>query len=225
MYYTWGTSSQHSAGFLTGGDDAALLLDQISAVGEKHDEIDFEFLGNVSGKPYVIHTNIFTQGGGGREVQFYPWFDPSADYHNYTIHWTPSQVVWYVDSIPIRFFRNYESMGIPYPKKKAMRVYSSIWNADSWATRAGLDKINWSKAPFIAKLRRFRERGTCTYEGPQSISLCDAQSPPYPLQLTAHQQNQMKWVTSKFMVYDYCKDIKRFNGWIPGECFMPQYTS
>ncbi|KAI3446999.1 hypothetical protein Pfo_003664 [Paulownia fortunei] len=200
----------------------------LSSTGDKHDEIDFEFLGNISGQPYIIHTNIYTQGGGGREQQFYPWFDPTADYHNYTIHWNPSEVVWYVDSIPIRVFRNYQSEGIPYPNQQAMRVYSSLWNADSWATRGGLDKIDWTKAPFIARLRHFRARA-CKYDGPVSISQCAAPtrgnwwSSPVYSQLSFAQQGQMNWVRNNYIIYDYCKDFKRFNGQIPGECFKPQY--
>ncbi|KAK6151824.1 hypothetical protein DH2020_014459 [Rehmannia glutinosa] len=200
----------------------------LSSTGEKHDEIDFEFLGNTSGQPYIIHTNIYTQGGGGREQQFYPWFDPTTDYHNYTIHWNPSQVVWYVDSIPIRVYRNYESVGIPYPNQQAMRVYSSLWNADSWATRGGLDKIDWTKAPFIARLRHFRARA-CKYEGPFSITQCGAPTPanwwnsPIYTQLSIAQQGQINWVRNNHIIYDYCKDFKRFNGQFPGECFKSQF--
>ncbi|KAL3839897.1 hypothetical protein ACJIZ3_024488 [Penstemon smallii] len=198
------------------------------STGDKHDEIDFEFLGNISGQPYVIHTNIFTRGEGGREQQFYPWFDPTADYHNYTIHWNPSEVVWYVDGIPIRVYKNYESEGIPYPKQQPMRVYTSIWNADSWATRNGLDKIDWTKAPFVAKLRRFRARA-CSYHGPLSISQCGAPSPgnwwnsPVYSKLSNAKQEEINWVRENYMIYDYCKNITRYNGYLPGECLRAQY--
>ncbi|KAM3320484.1 putative xyloglucan endotransglucosylase/hydrolase protein 26 [Capsicum chacoense] len=198
----------------------------LSSTGNKHDEIDFEFLGNVSGQPYTIHTNIYTQGIGGREQQFYPWFDPTTDYHNYTIHWNPSAVVWYVDDIPIRVFRNYLSQGIEYPNAQAMGVYSSLWNADDWATRGGLDKINWNSAPFIASYRNFRTRA-CLWNGPVSINQCANYNwwytwPQYR-QLSYAKQGQMDWIRNKYMIYDYCKDYKRFNGQFPAECFKPQY--
>lgn len=192
-----------------------------STTGEdKHDEIDFEFLGNVSGQPYVIHTNIYTDGAGGREQQFYPWFDPTQDYHNYTIHWNPSKVVWYVDSIPIRVYKNYPRDGIPYPHKQPMRVYSSIWNADSWATRGGLDKIQWEKAPFVARLRHFRPMA-CEYGGAGSISQC-YNAPAAYIRLNDADKKRMTSVREKYMIYDYCKDNERYHGLFPGECLKEQ---
>ncbi|GKC16046.1 probable xyloglucan endotransglucosylase/hydrolase protein 26 [Tanacetum coccineum] len=200
----------------------------LSSTGAKHDEIDFEFLGNSTGEPYTVHTNIFTQGQGNREQQFQLWFDPTADYHNYTIHWNPTEVVWYVDSIPIRVFRNYQSEGIAYPNQQGMRVYSSLWNADNWATRGGLVKIDWTAAPFVAYYRRFRARA-CKWNGPVSITECAIPSKAnwwtsnVYRQLTMSQQGQLKWVQDNHMIYNYCTDVKRFKGQMAPECSKPQY--
>ncbi|KAJ9538714.1 hypothetical protein OSB04_031447 [Centaurea solstitialis] len=200
----------------------------LSSMGANHDEIDFEFLGNSTGEPYTVHTNIYTQGQGNREQQFQLWFDPTADFHNYTIHWNPTEIVWYVDSLPIRVFKNYQSEGIAYPSQQGMRVYSSLWNADNWATRGGLVKIDWTAAPFVANYRRFRARA-CKWDGPVSIIQCGLPTPanwwtsPAYKQLTISQQGQLKWAQDNHMIYNYCTDYKRFNSQMPPECSKPQY--
>lgn len=191
-------------------------------MGAKHYEIDFEFLGNSTGEPYTLHTNIFTQGQGNREQQFQLWFDPTANFHNYAIHWNPSEVAWYVDSIPIRVFRNYQSQGIAYPNQQGTQVYSSLRNADNLGTRGGLVKIDWAAAPFVANYSRFMARA-CKWNGLVNISQCDITTRATACLQTIDKRGQLKWVRNNHMIYKYCTNYKRFNGQIPLECSKAQY--
>ncbi|KAI5414934.1 Xyloglucan endotransglucosylase/hydrolase protein 24, variant 2, partial [Lathyrus oleraceus] len=169
------------------------------------DEIDFEFLGNVSGQPYILHTNVFSQGKGNREQQFYLWFDPTADFHTYSILWNPQHIIFSVDGTAIREFKNMESKGVAFPKNQAMRIYSSLWNADDWATRGGLVKTDWNEGPFIASYRNFN---------------ADASSSNawYSQQLDSTSKERLSWVQKNYMIYNYCNDTKRFPQGLPTEC-------
>ncbi|XVF88585.1 hypothetical protein PTKIN_Ptkin19aG0062700 [Pterospermum kingtungense] len=233
MYINWGA---HHSSFSGNGEDLQLVLDQtsgsavkskraflfgsiemliklvpgnsagtvttyyLSYTGDKHDEIDYEFLGNVSGQPYIV-----TQTSTLKEKET----ENSNSTCGLTQLLTPyTGIPWHIDNLPICVFRNYENEGIAFPNKQGMRVYSSLWNADNWATRGGLEKIDWKSAPFIAKLRRFRARA-CKWKGPVSINQCASKSPanwwtsPSYSQLSSTKFGQMKWDRDNFMIYDY----------------------
>ncbi|XP_010526338.1 PREDICTED: probable xyloglucan endotransglucosylase/hydrolase protein 21 [Tarenaya hassleriana] len=193
----------------------------LKSEGSTWDEIDFEFLGNLSGDPYIVHTNVYTQGKGDREQQFYLWFDPTADFHTYSILWNPSHIVFYVDGRPIREFKNLEEMGVAYPKSQPMRMYCSLWNADDWATRGGLVKTDWSQAPFTASFRNFSSDACVWSNGVSSCSSSSSSSSAaqwFSEQLDSTSQKIMRWAQRNFMVYNYCKDKKRFPQGLPVEC-------
>ncbi|KAK6944235.1 Glycoside hydrolase family 16 [Dillenia turbinata] len=186
----------------------------LSSQGPTHDEIDFEFLGNLSGDPYILHTNVFSQGKGNREQQFYLWFDPTADFHTYTILWNPQHIIFSVDGTPIREFKNLESNGVPYPKSQPMRIYSSLWNADDWATRGGLIKTDWTQAPFTASYRNFNADACVVTDGKSGCGSNAWLSE----ELDSTSQERMKWVQKNYMIYNYCTDTQRFPQGLPPEC-------
>ncbi|XP_020248248.1 probable xyloglucan endotransglucosylase/hydrolase protein 25 isoform X2 [Asparagus officinalis] len=191
----------------------------LSSQGPTHDEIDFEFLGNLSGDPYILHTNIFTQGKGNREQQFYLWFDPTKDFHTYSILWNPQHIIFSVDGIPIRDFKNLEKYRIPFPKIQPMRLYSSLWDADNWATRGGLVKTDWSKAPFTASYRNFQAQACVLSSG---RSRCGSGGNRwFNQQLDVASLKRLRWVQKNYMIYNYCTDVKRFPQGIPTECKHP----
>ncbi|KAI3994081.1 hypothetical protein MKX01_012338 [Papaver californicum] len=157
-----------------GNSSGTVTAYYLSSSGSTHDEIDFEFLGNVSGEPYILHTNIYTQGQGEREQQFYLWV-----------------------------FRNAEHLGVPYPKSQPMRLYSSLWCADNWATKGGIVKTDWTRAPFVASCRAFKT-DACTYSaGKSSCSL-----PLVKGRWRNHQAlsngylRKLKWVQRNYIIYN-----------------------
>ncbi|CAN1222817.1 Xyloglucan endotransglucosylase/hydrolase protein 24 [Linum grandiflorum] len=183
---------------------------QLKSEGTTWDEIDMEFLGNSSGEPYVLHTNIFVNGIGNREQQFNLWFDPTTDFHSYSIAWNPSHIVLVVDDKPLREYQNLQPVNVPYPTSQPMKLYGSIWNADDWATRGGRVKTDWSKAPFTASFSDYN--ADVNKNAPWYLSkMLDGES-----------VKQMKWVQKNYMVYNYCSDPSRFPGGLPAECKVGQ---
>ena len=187
----------------------------LSSLGGAHDEIDLEFLGNSSGEPYVLHTNVFAKGQGNREQQFYLWFDPTTDFHAYSILWNPQTIIFYVDGTPIRQFKNLESRGIPYPKSQPMWIYGSLWDAEDWATQGGRVKTDWSKAPFVASYRNVGLQG-CAWPS----SSCTSGSSWMSQALDTAGLQRIKWVQKNYMIYNYCTDHNRFPQGLPLECSL-----
>uniref|UniRef100_A0ACD5UDV3 Uncharacterized protein n=1 Tax=Avena sativa TaxID=4498 RepID=A0ACD5UDV3_AVESA len=173
-----------------------------------HDEIDMEFLGNSTGEPYTLHTNIYVNGTGRKVEQFRLWFDPTADFHTYSIVWTYRHILMLVDGTPIREFRNHANRDVLYPSKQPMRLFGSLWNTDDWATQGGRVKTDWSAAPFIAWFRNY----TATTSSSDGYGY-------YDQEMDGAARKKMKEARAKYMIYTYCADTTRSP--TPPECSMP----
>ncbi|XP_073525782.1 uncharacterized protein [Phyllobates terribilis] len=213
---------------LVAGDSAGTVVAfyLTSSENGKRDEIDLEFLGNVTEKPYILQTNVYVGGSGDREERIYLWFDPTREFHTYSILWSLYHIVVMVDWVPIRVYRNHEEEGVAYPRWQAMSVKASIWDGGSWATRGGKDKIDWSAAPFVASFGDYKF-DACVWSG--SPGPCGESgggnwwNDKGFMMLTWPQRRLLKWARNYHLVYDYCHDNKRFNFTLPKECSLPMY--
>ncbi|KAL3696129.1 hypothetical protein R1sor_010205 [Riccia sorocarpa] len=186
-----------------------------------HDEIDMEFLGNVSGQPYVLHTNLFANGVGKREQQVYLTFDPTANYHTYSIIWNHRLITWSVDGTPIRVHKNIEAQAPgSFPFSKGLHVAGCIYEGSTWATRGGRDPINWNDAPFVVNFQNF-DFDACEVQNGDASS-CRGNygnwwdGPQYQ-SLSSDQINQLRSYRQQYQIYDYCTDKSR-NPTPPIEC-------
>nr|UQE85527.1 xyloglucan endotransglycoslase/hydrolase1 [Dioscorea oppositifolia] len=180
---------------------------------KNHDELDFEFLGNVRGKEWRVQTNVYGNGSTavGREERYGLWFDPTEAFHHYSILWNHDQIIFYIDDIPIReIIRNESSMGGAFPSKP-MSLYATIWDGSNWATSGGRYKVNYKFSPYIAKFSDFVLHG-CAVNPVDHSSACDkAESNNYnTISLSTKQKYAMQSFRNKYMSYSYCYDRKRY---------------
>ncbi|KAL0372786.1 UNVERIFIED_CONTAM: putative xyloglucan endotransglucosylase/hydrolase protein 28 [Sesamum calycinum] len=137
----------------TAGVVVAFYMSNGDIYEKNHDEIDFEFLGNIRGKDWRIQTNIYGNGSTsiGREERYGLWFDPSEDFHQYSVLWTENFIVFYVDNVPIREIKRTEAMGGDFPSKP-MSLYATIWDGSEWATNGGKYKSKCDDAAKFASI-------------------------------------------------------------------------
>lgn len=131
-----------------------------------------------------------------------------------------------VDWVPIRVFRNHKDKGISFPISQPMSIKASLWNGEDWATRGGKDKINWSKAPFIASFRNYKI-DACVWRGNpkicKQVSSTNWWNKDKFNSLNWNQRRFYRWVRKYHLIYDYCQDNQRFSGNLPKECSLPKY--
>ncbi|XP_058108411.1 probable xyloglucan endotransglucosylase/hydrolase protein 28 [Magnolia sinica] len=209
----------------TAGVVVAFYMSNGDIFEKTHDELDFEFLGNIRGKEWRIQTNVYGNGstGLGREERYGLWFDPSEDFHKYSILWTDDQIIFYVDNIPIREIKKTKAMGSDFPSKP-MSLYATIWDGSTWATSGGRYKVNYKYAPYVAEFSDLVLHG-CAVDPIEQSPGCDDShddlnrlSNPTAL-ISPDQRSKMAEFRKKYMTYMYCYDHVRYPT-PPPECVI-----
>ncbi|KAL8552921.1 hypothetical protein ACS0TY_001556 [Phlomoides rotata] len=226
-YYNYGffsasikMPSEHTAGIVV-----AFYTSNVDTFERNHDELDIEFLGNIKGKPWRFQTNVYGNGSvsRGREERYRMWFDPTRDSHRYSILWSPTHIIFYVDEIPIREVVRNAGMRGDYPSKP-MSVYATIWDASTWATNGGKEKVDYKYEPFIADFTDLVLDGCVVDPSDQILSSNCTDSVARLLAadystITPQARTSMKWVREKYMYYSYCYDNIRYP-LPPPECLI-----
>ncbi|OVA19161.1 Glycoside hydrolase [Macleaya cordata] len=217
----------------TAGVVVAFYMSNGDIFERNHDELDFEFLGNIRGKDWRIQTNIYGNGSTsvGREERYGLWFDPSEDFHQYSILWTENQIIFYIDNIPIREIQRSEAMGGDFPSKP-MSLYATIWDGSNWATNGGKYKLNYKYAPYVAKFSDLILHG-CTVDPIELSPNCDNTNNDLDIlgvdksilgTLSSDQRTEMMNFRKKYMMYSYCYDHTRYSS-PPTECILDRHEA
>ncbi|KAL8195275.1 hypothetical protein R6Q57_025678 [Mikania cordata] len=131
-----------------------------------------------------------------------------------------------VDFVPIRTYRNHADKGVAYPRWQPMGIKISLWNGDSWATRGGKDRVDWSKGPFVASFANYTI-DACVWKGNARFCRAGSSSNWWNKEefssLTWKQRRWFKWVQKYHLIYDYCQDNERFHNNLPKECYLSKY--
>jgi len=191
-------------------------LQLTSGEGDEHDEIDMEFMGNSSGAPTVLNTNVWASGDGKKEHQFYLWFDPSADFHKYTIIWNAKNIIFRVDDVTVRAFRRYADL--PYPDARPMAVHATLWDGSYWATEKGKVPIDWAAAPFVVSYRGYIANACVAHGGGGRTSCPAGRNEWMDRELDDTDRLTVAWARRNCLQYNYCEDGWRFPEGFPGEC-------
>ncbi|CAL5088446.1 unnamed protein product [Urochloa decumbens] len=191
----------------------AFYLSNGDVYEKTHDELDFEFLGNVRGREWRVQTNVYGNGSthAGREERYDLPFDPTDDFHHYSILWTSRRIVFYVDETPIREVVRTASMGAAFPSKP-MSLYATIWDGSSWATLGGRYRANYKYAPFVAEFADLLIRG-CAVEPAadhSTLAACEERTSLESLAVPAEQRAAMAAFRRAHTSYSYCHDRRRY---------------
>ncbi|ESQ45688.1 hypothetical protein EUTSA_v10010620mg [Eutrema salsugineum] len=170
----------------------------------RHDELCFQILGK--GPQYLLNTNMFMFGEGGKDQRFRLWFDPTKDFHSYRFLWNPNQLVFYVDDTPIRVYKKNPY----YPSVQTMFISGSVKNGSI---------VDPKEMPYTAKFQASKIDGCDT----EFMGIEKCFGPKFwwnrkeNWQLSARERKLYLNARKVYLDYDYCFDRKRYPK-MPQEC-------
>ncbi|MCE3216399.1 hypothetical protein HAX54_006344 [Datura stramonium] len=223
-YYGFFNAALKLPANFTSGVIVAFYLSNQNIFPHNHDELDFELLGyEKRRRNWVLQTNLYGNGSvsTGREEKFYLWFDPTQDFHDYTILWNNHHIVFLVDNVPIREVVHNTTISSIYPSKP-MSIYATIWDGSEWATHGGKYPVNYTYAPFVTSLKGVELEGCVSHQSAtscakRSTSSLDPVEGDEFVKLSQQQMTGLKWARRKHMFYSYCQDTRRYKV-LPPEC-------
>ncbi|KAJ8569813.1 hypothetical protein K7X08_006390 [Anisodus acutangulus] len=225
-YYGFFNAALKLPAHFTSGVVVAFYLSNSDVFPRNHDEIDFELLGHEKRRDWVLQTNLYGNGSvhTGREEKFYLWFDPTVDFHDYSILWNNHHILFLVDNVPIREVVHNTAISSVYPSKP-MSIIATIWDGSEWATHGGKYPIDYKFAPFITSMKGIELEGCIKQQNSSATSSCARRSTssldPVDgegfMKLSQQQMTGLNWARRKHMFYSYCQDTRRYKV-LPPEC-------
>lgn len=114
-------------------------------------------------------------------------------------------------------------MGGDYPSKP-MSLYATIWDASTWATNGGKEKVDYQYEPFAAEFQDLVLEG-CMVDPIEQVSSTNCTDRIAKLiardyaTVTPLGRHSMKWFRERYMYYSYCYDNIRYPV-PPPECVL-----
>lgn len=130
---------------------------------------------------------------------------------------------FYVDEVPIREVVRHIGMGGDYPSKP-MSLYATIWDASSWATNGGKEKVDYKFEPFAAEFKDLILEG-CIVDPIEQVSSTNCTDRIARLvakeyaTIKPQARKAMKLFRERYMYYSYCYDNLRYSV-PPPECVI-----
>lgn len=103
------------------------IISSIVLESDDLDEVDWELMG---GNGTHAETNYFGKGNTtsfDRAIYYPVSSDPRENFHNYTVHWTSSQLEWYIDSTLVRTLPYAAANGGDNYPQTPMTLRMGIW--------------------------------------------------------------------------------------------------